>query len=40
MAKPYPTPEWLVRSVFGWYVLYVVAFIIAGLALWYLWPPN
>jgi hypothetical protein len=38
MAKPYPTPEWLVRNVFGWYALGAAAFVLGGLALWYLWP--
>jgi hypothetical protein len=38
MATHYPTPERVSKWVFVWYVLYVAAFIVAGLGLWYLWP--
>jgi hypothetical protein len=40
MAKALPTPEFLSKQVFVWYVVYVVAFVVSGLALWFLWPAN
>jgi hypothetical protein len=38
MATTLPTPEFLSKRVFILYVLYVAAFIAAGLLLWFFWP--
>jgi hypothetical protein len=38
MAATLPSPEYLSKRVFLWYVLYVAFFILSGLLIWFFWP--